>query len=75
MRIAIPDDYQNVALSLADWDSLDAQVDVFDRPFGNEQATITALVDYDAVVAMRERTPSDVGTHTLAAGSPLRLLT
>ena len=29
MKIAILDDYQNVALSLADWDSLAAEVVVF----------------------------------------------
>jgi hypothetical protein len=31
MKIAIVDDYQNVASSLADWDSLAAEVVVFTR--------------------------------------------
>ncbi|MEV6057468.1 D-2-hydroxyacid dehydrogenase family protein [Streptomyces sp. NPDC052107] len=57
MRIAILDDYQNVALSLADWDSLDAEVHVFTDAFENEGAAVAALVEYEVVVAMRERTP------------------
>jgi hypothetical protein len=35
MKIAILDDYQNVASSLADWDSLDAEVVVFDEALGD----------------------------------------
>jgi phosphoglycerate dehydrogenase-like enzyme len=57
MKIAILDDYQNVALSLADWDSLHAQVNVFNEPFDSEAAAVAALADHDVVVAMRERTP------------------
>ncbi|MFJ6635075.1 D-2-hydroxyacid dehydrogenase family protein [Streptomyces sp. NPDC091376] len=72
MKIAILDDYQNVALSLADWDSLDSQVDVFNEPFGDEDAAVAALVDYDAVVAMRERTP--FSSSTLGRLPRLRLL-
>ncbi|MGW2933124.1 D-2-hydroxyacid dehydrogenase family protein [Streptomyces sp. NPDC001156] len=72
MKIAILDDYQNVALSLADWDSLDAHTDVFNRPFANEEATVAALADYDAVVAMRERTPFP--SSTLGRLPQLRLL-
>ena len=33
LKIGILDDYQNVALSLADWSSLDAYVEVFTGPF------------------------------------------
>ncbi|MFE2971755.1 D-2-hydroxyacid dehydrogenase family protein [Streptomyces sp. NPDC059340] len=57
MRIAILDDYQGVALSLADWDSLHAEVRVFTEAFENEEAVVTALAEYEVVVAMRERTP------------------
>ncbi|MEV5008759.1 D-2-hydroxyacid dehydrogenase family protein [Streptomyces sp. NPDC055692] len=57
MKVAVLDDYQNVALSLADWDSLHAQVDVFSEPFTDETAVVAALADYDVIVAMRERTP------------------
>jgi phosphoglycerate dehydrogenase-like enzyme len=57
MKVAVLDDYLNVALGLADWDSLKAQVDVFDQPFPDEAAVVAALADYEVVVAMRERTP------------------
>ncbi|MER7794830.1 D-2-hydroxyacid dehydrogenase family protein [Streptomyces sp. NPDC097640] len=57
MKVAVLDDYQNVALSLADWDSLHAQVDVYGEPLGDEAEVIAALADYDVIVAMRERTP------------------
>lgn len=56
MNIAVLDDYQNVALGLADWDSLHAQVDVFDEPFDDEEAVADSLDHYDVIVAMRERT-------------------
>ncbi|MEN1882666.1 D-2-hydroxyacid dehydrogenase family protein [Streptomyces mirabilis] len=57
MRIAILDDYQGVALGLADWDSLPAEVHVFAEAFENEEAVVMALAEYEVVVAMRERTP------------------
>ncbi|MEU9455539.1 D-2-hydroxyacid dehydrogenase family protein [Streptomyces sp. NPDC048277] len=56
MRIAVLDDYQSVALSLADWDSLQAEVDVFTDSFENEEEAVAALAEYDVLVAMRERT-------------------
>ncbi|MFJ3306854.1 D-2-hydroxyacid dehydrogenase family protein [Streptomyces sp. NPDC086549] len=62
MKVAILDDYQNVALSLADWGSLHAQVDVFNEPFDDGAAVVAALADYDVVVAMRERTPFPAST-------------
>ncbi|MEU9387963.1 NAD(P)-dependent oxidoreductase, partial [Streptomyces sp. NPDC048279] len=56
MRIAILDDYQGVALGLADWDSLRADVHVFRDAFADEEAVAAALAEYEVVVAMRERT-------------------
>jgi phosphoglycerate dehydrogenase-like enzyme len=57
-RIAILDDYQNVALSLADWGSLGAGVSVqaFREWLGSEQAVVERLRDFEIIVAMRERT-------------------
>ncbi|MFG3295081.1 D-2-hydroxyacid dehydrogenase family protein [Streptomyces sp. NPDC048179] len=72
MRIAILDDYQSVALGLADWDSLDAEVEVFTDPFENEGEVVAALDGYDVVVAMRERTPFP--SSTLSALPRLKLL-
>jgi phosphoglycerate dehydrogenase-like enzyme len=59
MRIAVLDDYQNVSQSSADWSSLKekAQIDVFDKPLGDEDAVAQALADYEVIVCMRERTP------------------
>ncbi|MFJ3763084.1 D-2-hydroxyacid dehydrogenase family protein [Streptomyces sp. NPDC090080] len=57
MKIAIIDDYQNVALDLADWQTLQADVTVYDTPLGDEVQAATRLAPYDVIVAMRERTP------------------
>jgi D-3-phosphoglycerate dehydrogenase len=59
MRAAILDDYQNVALSLADWSAIagDVETVVFDRPFASEDAAIAALQGFAIIVGMRERTP------------------
>jgi phosphoglycerate dehydrogenase-like enzyme len=62
LKIGILDDYQNVALSLADWSSLDADVEVFRAPFSDEDEVVRQLADFDVLVAMRERTrfPAEV---------------
>ena len=57
-RVAILDDYQDVALSLADWKSLgsDVSVEAFHERLASEDALVQELADFDAIVAMRERT-------------------
>jgi phosphoglycerate dehydrogenase-like enzyme len=57
-RCAILDDYQNVALTLADWGSLKGEVEltVFNAPLGAPEDIIRALADFDIVVLQRERT-------------------
>jgi phosphoglycerate dehydrogenase-like enzyme len=55
-RIGILDDYQDVALSLADWSSLSARIEVFTAPFADEDELAERLADFDILVAMRERT-------------------
>lgn len=59
LRCAILDDYQDVALKLADWSPIRDRVDVtvFDQPFADSTETIKALQDFEIVCAMRERTP------------------
>lgn len=59
MRCAILDDYQNVALSMADWGSLagEAEITVFNAPIGEAAEIVAALADYEIVCLMRERTP------------------
>lgn len=59
MRISILDDYQNVALELADWSALRARAEIAveRRPFASEDEAARALAGSQIVVAMRERTP------------------
>jgi phosphoglycerate dehydrogenase-like enzyme len=59
LRIAVLDDYQNVALSLADWSVLDgrATVTVFNDNLADPGAVIERLQPFDIVCVMRERTP------------------
>lgn len=57
LKIGILDDYQDVARSLADWSSLDADVEVFTAPFADVDEVVNQLADFDVLVAMRERTP------------------
>ena len=58
-RVAILDDYQNVALQFADWSSLkdSVEITVFDKPFASQAEAVHALQDFEIVCAMRERTP------------------
>jgi D-3-phosphoglycerate dehydrogenase len=57
-RCAILDDYQNVALKLADWGKLapDVEVKVFNESLGDQASVIRTLKDYSIVCLMRERT-------------------
>src|SRR5260370_5172988 len=59
VRVAILDDYQNVALKLADWSSIakKVEIEVFDKAFASQEETIKALQGFAVVVGMRERTP------------------
>ena len=72
MKIAILDDYQDVATGFADWESLDAEVVVFTRPFADADEVVRWLAGFDVLVAMRERTafPAEV----LARLTSLQLL-
>ena len=58
VRCAILDDYQNVALRLADWSKLNDRVEVkvFTQHFGGPDQVIAALQDFEIILAMRERT-------------------
>ena len=59
MRVAVLDDYQSVAESLADWSQLpsDAEVTFFSDHLASEDALAQRLADFDVVMGMRERTP------------------
>ncbi len=58
-RIAVLDDYQNVALTMADWSVLDgrASVTVFNDHLAEPDAVVARLQPFDIVCVMRERTP------------------
>jgi len=58
-KIAVLDDYQGVALKMADWSGLAnrAQVDVYSDHLADPDAVVQRLLPYDIVCVMRERTP------------------
>jgi phosphoglycerate dehydrogenase-like enzyme len=59
MRVAVLDDWQNVAKASADWSPLIARAEVrfFRQPLAGEDAAVQALADFDIVLCTRERTP------------------
>ena len=63
MRVAVLDDYQEVALKMADWSALpaDTQIRVFSDHLASDDEVAERLRDFEIVVAMRERTPFDRG--------------
>jgi phosphoglycerate dehydrogenase-like enzyme len=59
LRCAVLDDYLNISLKLADWSKIEDRVDVtvFNQPFASPEAAVSALKDFEIILAMRERTP------------------
>lgn len=57
-RLAILDDYQGVAMAMAPWATLGAvEVTVFRDTITDGDALVQRLAPFDAILAMRERTP------------------
>jgi phosphoglycerate dehydrogenase-like enzyme len=58
-RVAVLDDYQGVALEMADWSSLGESVEitVFRDHVSDPDALVRRLESFDIITAMRERTP------------------
>ncbi len=58
-HLAILDDYQNVALTTADWSPLanDVAITVFNDHLDDEHALAGRLRDFEIICVMRERTP------------------
>src|SRR3546814_11648184 len=56
MRVAILDDYLNVARELADWDRLEGKVEVtaLTEAFADEDAAAKELADFDIAVVMQD---------------------
>ena len=59
MRIAVLDDYQEVAREMADWASLDSDCEAvfFHEHYSAAEDLVKKLAGFQVVVAMRERTP------------------
>jgi phosphoglycerate dehydrogenase-like enzyme len=59
MKVAVLDDYQNVALRLADWSAVrrHAEITVFNDHLDDPAAVVDRLRPFDALCVMRERTP------------------
>lgn len=58
VRLAILDDYQNVAFTFADWSPIldKLSIDPFPETLHDEDALVKRLYDYEVICAMRERT-------------------
>jgi D-3-phosphoglycerate dehydrogenase len=58
LRCAILDDYQNVALTFADWSKVkgDVEIKVFNEHLGAADGVVAALTGFAIICAMRERT-------------------
>jgi phosphoglycerate dehydrogenase-like enzyme len=59
LKIAVLDDYQSVALSIADWSTLHkrASVTAFSDHLADPDAVVARLQPFEIVCVMRERTP------------------
>jgi phosphoglycerate dehydrogenase-like enzyme len=59
LRCAVLDDYQQVALSIADWSPISSEVDAFSvqHHLATDDDVVAALADCEVAVVMRERTP------------------
>ena len=58
LKVAILDDYQNVSQEFIDLKKLSGkyEIKVFSEPFANEDDAIEQLIDFEALLIMRERT-------------------
>ena len=59
IKIAILDDYQDAFQQIIDVENYKDKFDfkIFNEPFLNENETIVALEEFEALFIMRERTP------------------
>jgi len=65
-RLAILDDYQGVTLALGPWDRVaHLDITVFRDTLADPDALVARLASFDAILAMRERTPFPHRAHVL----------
>ena len=57
LKVAILDDYQNVAQDFVDLKKLSGkyEIEIFNEPFENEEDAVEKLKDFEALLIMRER--------------------
>jgi phosphoglycerate dehydrogenase-like enzyme len=59
LRVAILDDYQSVALRMANWQAIESacSIEVFDRSLATVEQAAAALSEFQIICLMRERMP------------------
>jgi phosphoglycerate dehydrogenase-like enzyme len=69
LKVAVLDDYQQVAFKFADWSAITskADVEVFHDHLADEKAVIERLLPFNVIAVMRERTPL---THSILSQLP-----
>jgi len=74
MRIAVMDDWQGVAQGAADWSAVEARAEIVTlrEPLQSEDAAAAALVEFDILVPMRERT--ELSASLIARLPKLRMI-
>ena len=74
MKIAILDDYQNLARTSADWSPVEtrAEITVFHDTLSDLDALVARLSPFDVLCIMRERTP--IGSDLMARLPNLKLI-
>jgi len=75
MKIAVLDDYAGVALAMADWASLGAEITVFHDTITDRAQLIARLEPFDVICLMRERTPMDAALINALANLKLIVTT
>jgi phosphoglycerate dehydrogenase-like enzyme len=62
MKIAILDDYQEIALKMADWSLIpgNPEIKVFSDHVTELEKLVQRLLPYDILCVMRERTPAEL---------------
>ena len=72
MRIAVLDDYNDLARHCADWDSLGCEVIFFNDNLVSEGKLVERLASFDILAVMRERTP--IGRSLIEKLPKLRMI-
>jgi phosphoglycerate dehydrogenase-like enzyme len=74
MKIAVLDDYLQIARKFADWSRLpaDSKLEIFHEPIGDVDALAATLAPFEIVCAMRERTT--IGADLIARLPNLKLI-